>query len=406
MFSFVGSKRATPITITPQEGSATSEPSTYMLMNPSASHSPVSTPRNMSCAPSPPTVGAGGDAPNAMGVHSAKHRYSADHRDANALTVLQTTHQRSLSEPVIDTYCNMEFEGNKRSTNTHFENNNTEKTTPTHSVTSQEPRYINVVYHEKSLELDRNVQVMVDGPDSRSEDAGKGEDVAKEESDVVENGSRENALNGEYMNMGFGRGGGKSGLDLSKRQVPPLVVDVPSLPNKDNHDYINVETGTKDVVKTSPRHTPTSPASPSWLKRPVAEQLIRKSLEDLSVSQLGNANIPFQGSANSLTGVGLNRSNDAMSPSGLSSHHSSRRSSQSSLSGEKELNYIDVDIGQPATDITGSSTPTLKEKRSRSPFRRHPNEDNQCDQVNYSTIDFTKSEGLRSVTSTLRDNRF
>ncbi|XP_030830556.1 insulin receptor substrate 1 isoform X2 [Strongylocentrotus purpuratus] len=415
-----GSKRATPITITPQAGSTSAEPSTYMLMNPSAnrpSPSSCNSP-SLAWAPAPmsisPIGGGGGGAftTNSLGKSpDKKHRNSAGQEDASLLKVGSSSHQRSHSEPVVDTYCNMEFEA-KGSQVSHkaCENNNINKkdVTQRHSMPPMEPKYINVNYEEKNEQLESSVQVTVDAPDCIEGNAMVRNIVesANKGLDVVKNGSPESGVNGEYMNMSFGKGrnGPKGITDLSKRQVPPLLLDPMTHP--DSHDYINVQTDIREgVVKSSPRHSPVSPPSPSWLQRPVAEQLLRKSLEDLSFSQLSNS-IPSRGSANSLTGVGSNRNSDTMSPGALSSHHSSRRSSQSSLSGERELNYIDVDIGQPASEKSGSSTPTLREKRSRSPFRRIPNEDKNCDQVNYSTIDFTKSEGLRSVTSTLRDARY
>lgn len=414
-----GSKRATPITITPQAGSTSAEPSTYMLMNPSAnrpSPSSCNSP-SLAWAPAPMSIspiGGGGGAftTNSLGKSpDKKHRNSAGQEDASLLKVSSSSHQRSHSEPVVDTYCNMEFEA-KGSQVSHkaCENNNINKkdVTQRHSMPPMEPKYINVNYEEKNEQLESSVQVTVDAPDCIEGNAMVRNIVesASEGLDVVKNGSPESGVNGEYMNMSFGKGrnGPKGITDLSKRQVPPLLLDPTTHP--DSHDYINVQTDLRETgIKSSPRHSPVSPPSPSWLQRPVAEQLLRKSLEDLSFSQLSNS-IPSRGSANSLTGVGSNRNSDTMSPGALSSHHSSRRSSQSSLSGERELNYIDVDIGQPASEKSGSSTPTLREKRSRSPFRRIPNEDKNCDQVNYSTIDFTKSEGLRSVTSTLRDARY
>ncbi|XP_071482720.1 uncharacterized protein [Diadema antillarum] len=416
-----GSKRATPITIAPQAGSTNEEPSTYMLMNPSTNRSSSSSSRNNSSlawAPAPPAVsplGSGGSFPAQRtlprGSVSNNKRNSAGEDMSNHLTVSSSLHQRSHSEPVVDTYSNIEFQPRgKRGSQDSSDNNNTVKSpSQRYSLPAQEPRYINVAYTESQDEVDSTVQVTVNAPESRHRTSiPENVNTMKEGLAVVENGSVENALNGEYVNMNFGGRGSKSSTkvetDLSLRQVPPLILDDKPHPLPDSHDYINVDVGgRKEGVKTSPRHTPNSPPSPSWLRRPVAEQLLQKSLEDLS---LGNRiNIPSRGSANSLTGLG--RGNDGINLGGLpSSHHSSRRSSQSSLVGEKELNYIDVDIGQPVADISGSSTPTLREKRSRSPFRRSPNEEKQLEQVNYSTIDFTKSEGLRSVTTNLRDSRF
>ncbi|XP_041472981.1 insulin receptor substrate 1-like isoform X3 [Lytechinus variegatus] len=412
-----GSKRATPITITPHAGSSSAEPSTYMLMNPSANRPSPSNSPSLAWAPAPMSIspiGGGGafTTTNSLGKKSPdkKHRNSAGPQDDDLLKITSSAHQRSHSEPVVDTYCNMEFEA-KRGQVSHraCENNNIDKkdATQRHSMPAKEPRYINVNYEEKNEHLDSSVQVTVDAPDCIEGNA-MVRNIVDEGLDVVKNGSTDSGLNGEYMNMSFGKGrnGPKAVTDLSKRQVPPLLIDPTTHSNPDSHDYINVQTDTRETgMKSSPRHSPVSPPSPSWLRRPVAEQLLRKSLEDLSFSQLSS--IPSRGSANSLTGVGNNnRNSDTISPGALSSHHSSRRSSQSSLSGEKELNYIDVDIGQPAPDKSGSSTPALREKRSRSPFRRIANEDKNCDQVNYSTIDFTKSEGLRNVTSNLRDARY
>ena len=304
---------------------------------------------------------------------------------------------------------------------------------------SEEPAsYMNVSFgasSPKSQSENEGYAYMEPTPKKAGGDSGRS--LANKASDVphsVDGATVEGE--GEYVNVNFDQrknsvNGQKS--QREKRNVPPALILKNSA--SDMSEYMNVEPGRLRTTSGS-SCSPTSPAAqqlrtPSSTSScsptsPAAQALriktLEKSLEEVKLQQsspgksshgssksssprssTSSSGSPHSGSPrlsshngvrSLILGSGQSRSCEA-SPR-MSSRHSARRSSDSSSPvDEKELNYIDVDIGAP-----GGKSQSNIERRARSPFhRRTPDEEKQGEPTNYATIDFTKSEGLRVMTN-------
>ncbi|XP_022102735.1 insulin receptor substrate 1-B-like isoform X2 [Acanthaster planci] len=336
---------------------------------------------------------------------------------------------RSMSdskEPILDTYMTMEFQPKDSKTKSPDISKTGNLSPGLDNIDENKNRksdYVNVSLRDSSPKPgDSEYTFMV--PSSRPVNARKESDKGRSQSAVESllRGTQkaEVASRGsEYMNVEFSKGGMPSG-EMPARPVPPIPARIPA-GKRDDGEYMNVEPG----LSVRP-HSPRSPTSPPVLPqrmnvlpprnpspgtppgayspslsgggagRRAAD--LKVGVEELTLSDgsPGNSAPTSLGSASSLTS-----GNKSCEPSpGPPSRHSSCRSSQTSLA-DRELNYIDVDIGQP--DTNSSAIPL--ERRARSPFtRRAAEEDKSAKPTNYATIDFTKSEGLRSATST-RENR-
>lgn len=232
---------------------------------------------------------------------------------------------------------------------------------------------------------------------------------------VVQSDGMVNETEGEYVNVNFDQR--KSAQSPQpKRNVPPALVLKPS-PGSDTSEYMNVEPGSSAKRSSPCTPSPTSPAA-----QMLRHKTLEKSLEEMRLQQIndspGKSSLgsprsqrsssssgtpnsmgsprlgTHNGVRNLLLGVSPGQSRSAEPSPRLSSRHNARRSSDtSSPLDEKELNYIDVDIGAPGTGQSNI------ERRARSPFHRRTAEEDNQETTNYATIDFTKSEGLRVMTN-------
>ena len=349
---------------------------------------------------------------------------------------------RSLSdskEPIVDTYMTMEFQP-KNSTpkspvvKTDGYNIGLDSVVENKNTVSG---YANVNLPEATAkQVDSDYTFMV--PSSRPANPGKETDKASQsavKSLLKGMQKAESTSRSEYMNVEFSPKGGPG--DMPPRPMPPIPLQIPMGGKRDTGDYMNVEpVQNANPHKISPRtppsplspqqwsqtspalgrsnvlpqrnHSPKSPTtppsqSPKLSGGPAGRRAadLKYCMDELNLndgSQSGSV-LPSRGNASSLTASQSGSKSCEPSP-GPPSRHSSCRSSQSSLA-DRELNYIDVDIGQP----DGNNVPIPLERRARSPFtRRAAEEEKPVEVTNYATIDFTKSEGLRTATST-RENR-
>ncbi|XP_033096194.1 insulin receptor substrate 1-like isoform X2 [Anneissia japonica] len=179
----------------------------------------------------------------------------------------------------------------------------------------------------------------------------------------------------EYMNINFG---GKNEIDCrlgeGGRPSSPHTLDPSS-------DYMNV--GFRTVKSQKSPIVPVSPIVDSHTLD------LTDCIKNMSFPSGGMRNLVEMSPGNGKTAEGL----------GPPSHNSSRRSSQTSLQEERELNYVDVDISH------NDSNQPSDDQRSRSPFARRSENEKPDQSITYASIDFTKSEGLRS-TQNLRESRF
>ncbi|XP_038052032.1 insulin receptor substrate 1-B-like isoform X2 [Patiria miniata] len=329
---------------------------------------------------------------------------------------------RSMSdskEPILDTYMTMAFQpknskpkspeiakpGNVSPSLDNIDENDNPKSS-----------YVNVSLPEaspkpKQPDSDYTFMVPSSRPANTRKDSDKGQSQSAVESLLKGSRKAEASRGSEYMNVDFSKGGVPGG-ELPVRPVPPIPARVPAGKREDG-EYMNVEPG----LGVRP-HSPRSPTSPPVLpQRVVLPPRNPSTPPSLSPSLSGNGagrraadlktgmedlNLNEGSSPTSIGSAGsLTSGNKSCEPSpGPPSRHSSCRSSQTSLA-DRELNYIDVDIGQP----DANSAPITLERRARSPFTRRAAEEDKSDKpTNYATIDFTKSEGLRSATTT-RENR-
>ncbi|XP_033640336.1 insulin receptor substrate 1-B-like isoform X5 [Asterias rubens] len=344
---------------------------------------------------------------------------------------------RSLSdskEPIVDTYMTMEFQPKNSIPKSPIPkpdvNVNSSMLDDIDEGNDQLTAYDNAALPEalvipKPPESDYTFMVPSSRPANPGKEADRGSQSAVE-SLLKGLQKAESSSKSEYMNVEFSPKGGP--VDVPPRPMPPLPIPVPQC-KRDGADYMNVETGqnVKPHRNTSPQ-SPPSPQPPQWSKtspaltrsnvlpqrnpstppsqspklsggvpgRRAAD--LKYCMDELSLNDTGSG-LSSRGSANSLTALQSGSKSCEPSP-GPPSRHSSCRSSQTSLA-DKELNYIDVDIGQP----DANNVPVPLERRARSPFtRRAAEEEKPVEATNYATIDFTKSEGLRTATST-RENR-
>ncbi|XP_071955441.1 uncharacterized protein [Antedon mediterranea] len=293
----------------------------------------------------------------------------------NGKSLSQTKNNGSVgSAEAKETYVNVDFNSQVEKQiekDSSKRNNSDMRSQRSNSNSSGKVRYTLTVTPQSGNQSENEAYTMmspsIPNPDTNSEGVRSKNNLPKtKELDKNEN------VKIEYMNVNFSvKNNRQSNTDDNEGSSTRGLSDSSS-------DYMNM--GFRNSK---------SPKSPVVPVSPILDKT--NSLADC----VQNMSFPSGG----LRNLDLSPNGKASDGLGPPSHHSSRRSSQTSLQEEKELNYVDVDI------TNNESSQSSEGQRSRSPFQRRSDNDKPDQSITYASIDFTKSEGLRTIQS-LRESRF
>ncbi|XP_071854214.1 uncharacterized protein [Apostichopus japonicus] len=349
------------------------------------------------------------ESPVSGSSHASNHASGTDSFSNETTQKLESS--SSAKETFFDSYANVEFSPvfSQRTVKRAEEKSEDNKDSGV-SDDVEKADYMNMAYKPKKKSVCNGQQHPVklsNGRDSKEppEQAAPGQQQARKTStNTAAASGKQNGGDGDYAKMDF-NGAEKPLVKVKDTSQDEEVVVFEG-------DFMNV-----DRSMGSTRLSLSGPQSPSSLSTKKGSNVtdvlnspaLQHSLEELHLKEKSSLGSKSQSSlllnrpSSSISGnhlQGTIHPKGSLTPN-LNLHHSPVNNPKKAH--KYELNYIDVEADSNNTPHkSDSSSP----RSPSSPYRAAlGNDDKEVEPVTYSTIDFTKSEGLRNV-SAMRESRF